>query len=593
MELRYTVQNEGYKYRYGGAHATYFPFLAATEGERSIALTAGRGDFAVCQLLLTADCPYVLTVGDVPALSRHHRYETLRIDSDLPFPTEICQEACLPADDGWLYADILHTEEAREYEADAVVPVFFRFSIGADVSPGTYEGRIRLCRSLHFSDEEALGEVTVTLTVLPYRLTQRGDSPLYLDLWQYNCNIARHTDTHAWSDAHLALLDKYLASLGALGQKALTLVLSEAPWIGHNCIYEDYYKANLYEYSIVPITKRKDGKFDYDFSIMQRYIDMGESHGIKEELSVYGLIGNGWGAGEPMFAPPAKDYPDALRIRYFDEASRTYRYMRTSEEIDAYLLAVYGYFVKTEQIDRVRLAADEPHDAAAFRRSLLHVKALCPRFRYKAAIDNASFISEFGDIIDDFVPAITCLGRELSTLRGYQKSMPQSRFAFYVCCKPERPNTFLASPLPESYLMGILPSYLGLDGFLRWNYTCWTDDPFTDVRYRWPAGDMHFVYPAKNGEPLCSLRYFALLRGLQFYDLLEEYRAAYGEEPYRHAVSRLLWNREDIPSDYGEAMDYEAMCGVPYEVFEETRRMLLTALSESQSAPQKRSRQKQ
>ena len=66
-----------------------------------------------------------------------------------------------------------------------------------------------------------------------------------------------------------------------------------------------------------------------------------------------------------------------------------------------------------------------------------------------------------------------------------------------------------------------------LHGFLRWNYTVYNKDPRNDLRYgTFPAGDINFVYPANNGGALLSLRYKALKRGFDYYEMLEALKRA-------------------------------------------------------------------
>jgi hypothetical protein len=43
------------------------------------------------------------------------------------------------------------------------------------------------------------------------------------------------------------------------------------------------------------------------------------------------------------------------------------------------------------------------------------------------------------------------------------------KLLFYVCCGPDKPNTFIKSPAIESRLIPWLVEKLDYDGFLRWN----------------------------------------------------------------------------------------------------------------------------
>ena len=86
---------------------------------------------------------------------------------------------------------------------------------------------------------------------------------------------------------------------------------------------------------------------------------------------------------------------------------------------------------------------------------------------------------------------------------------------YYVCCSPERPNTFCSSPVIEAYWLGTYPASCGLDGFLRWAWNSWPKDPEKDATFVengrwWASGDTYLVYP--KAEP--SLRFLELRNGI-------------------------------------------------------------------------------
>ena len=83
---------------------------------------------------------------------------------------------------------------------------------------------------------------------------------------------------------------------------------------------------------------------------------------------------------------------------------------------------------------------------------------------------------------------------------------------YYVCCAPPRPNTFMGSGAGEAFVCSFYPVVLGLDGFLRWAYNSWGEDPMHDMTYRrWSSGDTALVYP--DGSP--SWRFLELKNGIQ------------------------------------------------------------------------------
>jgi hypothetical protein len=100
-----------------------------------------------------------------------------------------------------------------------------------------------------------------------------------------------------------------------------------------------------------------------------------------------------------------------------------------------------------------------------------------------------------------------------------RQSPEKTSTTFYVCAVPAHPNTFVNSPLVESRMLPFLAMQGGYDGFKRWAYNDWSDEPFTNPGWgEWPTGDTFLVYPGEAG-PVSSLRWEQLREGIQDYEL--------------------------------------------------------------------------
>lgn len=579
MKIRFGLQGESFKLTSGNTRWIFNP-ESIDELEKSRFVTVGRGDWAAVQAIICCDEDYALNVGQSAWISQDIRLPVLRLAAraeGTPLETELHILDMHMDDDRRLRADALLSSPVQELKRNETRAVWCELRIPAEAAPGLYTVRLALYQGNRLAAEEKVAEAEVSVEVLDYAMPTAAQQKFHLDLWQHSSNIARKHEVPLWSDAHFTVLEQYVRSLGELGQKAVTLVVSEIPWMGQCCFEEQRMKANLFEYSIIPVTKKADGTFVYDYSPMQRYIDLCARYGIDRELSLYGLA-NVWSHGIEGFETPAPDYPDGLRVRYLDEQDGAYKFMNSAADLDAYIVSLEQYFLTTGQMDRVRLAADEPGDVEAYRRSISHLKQIAPAFRCKAAINHAEFVPEFGEEVFDFAPYIEPLSREYDKLCEYKRTMQGKRFLWYVCCGPDYPNTFLHSNLIESWFIGVLTSYAGLDGFLRWNYTVWNDDPRADVRYgNWPAGDTNFVYPAANGAPLKTLRYMALKRGIQFYELLERLRDTGDEAALAEAYAFVVRER-DIRQYYAAPHTLEDMCSLNPDDYAAMKRFLLQKL---------------
>lgn len=420
-------------------------------------------------------------------------------------------------DDGVAKGDILLTDGFLELDKGKARGVWVDIDIPVTTKDGVVT--IKLYRSFMFSDEEFFTEQSLDVSVIDYTLPDAKDFSFYLDLWQHTSNIARKHEVKPFGRRHFEILEEYVKSLAVLGQKAVTVVVSEIPWAGQSC-FESEGSENLYEYSMVKVTKRQNGRFTFDFSAVKKYMEICQKHGIDREISVYGLVNVWKGKAEYGFEKPCENYPDHIRVRYYDEAGGLFRFMHSSEEIENYIKAIYRFFKRTKLIDKVRIAADEPGDIESFRQSINRIRQIAPGFKFKAAVYHIGFVREFG-FISDFVPFITtlCQGYEdISKLAGKDR-----RILWYVCCGPDYPNTFIKSEAFETLFIAALTSYLNLDGFLRWNYTVFPDNPRANIKCRnFPAGDVNFVYPANDGTPLLTVRYKALRYAAELFEMLEE-----------------------------------------------------------------------
>lgn len=572
------VQNEAYKLVTGTDTAQRY--IQFRDLPKEISLSAGLNDSAAFEVIFAGDNDFFLTTGHGYRIAQDWTLPVVRVsvhgltDEANAYPATIqCIDQHVD-DDGRFRADAILTADSFVIKKRSFHSLWVEIRLPKDAVPGIYTYAVTFYLSERSTDETILAEVAAHVEVLPYCLPDVRDHRFHLDLWQHSSNLARKHETPLWSDAHFSVLENYVRSLGELGQKAVTVVVSDIPWQGQGCVNEERRGADLFEYNIISIHKDRAGVFHYDYTAMQRYIDLCAKYGIDREISVYGLA-NVWAIDGD--APLAPDYPDGVRLSYIDEADGCRRFMRSAAEIDDYIRALYEYFRTTGQLARVRLAADEPGDIAKYRQILDHIYSIAPGFQCKAAINHAEFIGAFGKEVCDFAPYIDCLMAEYDKIREYKATMAGKRFLWYVCCGPDFPNTFLRSALTETYLIGVLTSFAGLDGFLRWNYTVFNDDPRADIRFgNFAAGDTNFVYPAKNGAPLLTLRYKALRRGIELYELLERAKET-APEAAQAAYDTLLH-----ADKWGDpAAKHTLAATLEYDAYARVRRDLMLALAQS------------
>ena len=566
LNLRHTLRSAAFKL---AADAEKHTDLTLMDAPSLSTIVCGRNDSADLQLLVSADRAFSLLLDHNPYFAQNHDLPSVRAVIDAPFAAEMSHIELNIIGDGTYRADALLQFPAAEVAANEVASVYLHMTVPAETATGIYPCRIRFYISHGVFDEELLIETEFSVDVRAFVFPENKDNGFHLDLWQHCSNLARKHEVPLWSDAHFAVLEPYVKSLADLGVKCVTVVASEIPWNGQ-WSYQMPQKANLYEYSMIGVVRHADGTFSYDYTPMQRYIDLCADYGIDECISVFGLA-NVWRT--TAYLPDGliinPDYPDGINIRYFDEGDGMYKYMRRGCDIDDYIRALEQYFITTGQIDRIRIAADEPAVLEPFKKSLDRLHTVAPSFRCKTACNLPEFVAAFAHLMDDFIFDIDTVADRFDEVQNTFAAHPDKRFLYYVCCGPAFPNTFLRSELVESYFLGIYASFANLQGFLRWNYTVFNDDPRTNaVTHNWNNGDTHFVYPARNGAPLLTLRWHALRRGIRFYVLLEELKKRGLTEEHRAAIfrvlrtedqSKLIHNEDKRDSFSCDIADYEAL----------------------------------
>lgn len=507
-------------------------------------LTAARNQRVSFQVVLQPRHRCIVSVASDPALSDELSLPRYRVKVSSIYKTELFNVLTLKDENGIEYTDILTHQPFVKHDGHMPCAVWVDASIQNGKSSDII---IEIFKSSSTSDEVKVYSQTISCQVLAVDIPLAKDSNLHVDLWQHNSNIARMFEVPLWSDQHFVLIENVVATLANVSQKSVMIIASECPWNGWGTHIMSKDGSVFYEHSIIALKRNKQGELYADFTAMQRYIDLCSSYGIDGDISVYGLLGV-WNL--PLYpVRQAQDYPESVMVRYLDETDGCYKYLSTRFEIETYIRLLVNYFKQTNQFDRVRIAADEPksdpESTARYDASIAILQSIDAGIKFKLAIDKDPVIDKYKDIISDFSTSFPC------TCRYYDKLDQSKRRLWYVCNIPDKPNTFLKSPLLEGRLLGVLNHLFGYDGFLRWAYTCWTFDPRTDIRYAtqgFPVGDLCLVYPEKNGDIALSLRYKALQRGIEDYEMIRRLQAS-GHPTVFKQVSQIIKLKTD-PSQY-------------------------------------------
>ena len=142
----------------------------------------------------------------------------------------------------------------------AVVPVWLTIRVPGDVSAGDYHGTLTVTA-------EGIKPVLVPvhLTVHAWKMPPPHEFRTFVDLIQSPDSVALYYDTPLWSDRHFQLIEKSFSLMGEVGNKTVYVPLICQTSFGN-------------EQTMVRWVKQPDGKYTYDFSVLDRYLDLYARH---------------------------------------------------------------------------------------------------------------------------------------------------------------------------------------------------------------------------------------------------------------------------------------------------------------------------
>lgn len=403
--------------------------------------------------------------------------------------------------DSSLVADGIDIIRKKDMVAKTTQPIWLSVKVPATAVAGTYKGTVTVITAAQKIS------LPYTITVLDRKLPDPKDWQFHLDLWQSPDAVARMYHVKPWSEAHFKAMTPYMKMLADAGQKMITATIIYDPW---NSQTQDVYG------SMVKWTKKKNGTWEYDYTIFDKWVQYMMDLGIKKGINCYSMI------------------PWNLKFYYYDEAAKKDTFIIAkpgSPEYAAHWQPMLKDFVKHLKakgwFEKTMIAMDERPEEA-MKAAMQIIRSADKDFKLSLA---GSYHAPLGTALYDYSIAFSESYPAAVLKARLEKGLPTT---FYTCCTEGFPNTFSFSPTGEATFMGWYAANKGYNGYLRWAYNCWVTDPLKDSRFRtWSAGDTYFVYPG----PRSSIRFERLVEGIQDYEKIRILRKELAGDPA--ALSRL------------------------------------------------------
>ncbi len=173
----------------------------------------------------------------------------------------------------------------------------------------------------------------------------------------------------------------------------------------------------------------------------------------------FGLLG----VWQPPFFPVVPiDYPEALVVRYLDEATGKMMFIQQKADLQNYIRQVFAHFKELGVWKKSgSFPMNQKHQINLFKESLAELKAIDETLQVKVAFDKEDVLTELLPLVDYPVTSYYCTCNHYQELSQSHSGKTQ----YYVCNYPDKPNTFLHSPLLETRVQGILAHLLKPMGF--------------------------------------------------------------------------------------------------------------------------------
>jgi len=142
----------------------------------------------------------------------------------------------------------------------AVVPLWVRVKVPKNSRPGTYKGTVTVTTA-----DGSPVKVPVDLTVLRWTMPDPQDFRTWVELIQSPDTLAVEYDVPLWSEQHFSLIARSFKLVSDTGTRSLYI-----PAIAHTNLGN--------EQSMIRWIKKADGKYDWDFSVMDRYLDTAQKY---------------------------------------------------------------------------------------------------------------------------------------------------------------------------------------------------------------------------------------------------------------------------------------------------------------------------
>lgn len=376
--------------------------------------------------------------------------------------------------------EILVAYTGKKLEKNSLINLWLVVNTDTKTQAGKYQGEItvtadNLVKPLIF-------QVTLSVLDLLIQTNREGNTSFDLELWQNPYAVAEYYDVEVFSTRHFDILKPHMELYKALGGKTITASIIEEPWNGQTYSRHDIKFPSMIQWELM-----EDQSFHFNYKDFDAWIEFNHSLGLGDKIICYSTL------------------PWANQLVYYDHASQ--QKQKLDYEIgDECYKAVWTLFL-TDFIQHVEakgwkkniyMGIDErgfDQGVFDFLKCFVGVDGLA--LKTSGAIDHLESnegIALALDILSVGTMAIKNKPLVFEEIRRIRSGNDKATYTY--SCTGHQPGNFSLSFPAESYWTILYSHSVGANGFLRWAFDSWVEDPLKDSTHRaFEAGDCFLVYP--------------------------------------------------------------------------------------------------
>lgn len=482
------------------------------------------------QISLQSDMLVYADVALESELAEHVRlYRVREANMDYPMYPNVPEEDYITFVPGPM-PDVLvplAEEHNRVMVHNTPTSVWVKIDIPGDCKPGVYPVKMRF--SVRFPGGEIAEtiEKVMTVEVIPVVMPQQE---LIYTRWFYADCIAQAHQVEIFSEAHWALIEKYIAAAVDVGVNMILVPVHTPPLdtevgTARPCV------------QLVDIEKKGES-YQFCFEKFHRFIALCKKCGVRYYEIAH--MFSQWGA------------KSAPNIRVTENGRTDYLFgWHVSADSPAYIHFLKQYIgAIAKELEKEGISentyfhiSDEPllEQLEAYRRAVSILRPLIGNSKTMDAISDYDFYEK---------GLIECPVTVISKLKKFLEHEIPHQWTYYCCGQyTQYTNTFLAMPLYRTRILGFLLYKFNIKGFLQWGFnyynacrSLYAINPYqtTSGDKSYPSGDGFIVYPGKNGV-------YPSMRGEVTYEAMQDIGICRALEKYigREAVVAMIDDAAD------------------------------------------------